>query len=280
MFAKINLIPRFLILATLFCFSIQSVEGLPPFPRAIPQKKEREKKKEKIKVKVEENPLLPYLLPENHHLQVVLKKLLNNSNMFRSPTHFRQAGFQVKMGHKHLMVGAHPSMPDHLIKRFPDSVPSIMQLENFIKRINGANLIRELIKERNYDRLVVPKKWVYQLPSSFAKFPSTKSYILIVEKMDIYNEKENHEHYYKMDEETLTQLCSTLHAIGGCDGYPRNQPFIKTGQIAFVDTEHVGEMKDHFHKHIIPALSPDMQIFADQLWRELERAEQGAMRKN
>jgi len=144
--------------------------------------------------------------------------------------------------------------------------------------VTGAQRIREYIKEHHFKHIVVPDKWIYKLPKSFAEDSKTPSYILIVEKMDIYSDFDDpngtaRQLYYNMDIEILTELCTILHAIGGCDAFPRNQPFTRSGQIAFVDTEHVGQMKGHFIKHIVPALNPDLQAYALALWMQLEDEE-------
>lgn len=217
--------------------------------------------------------LTEYLLPENHPLQEQLSTLFNDPKMFRSPNRFKNAGFDVKLGHFKLMVGAHPSIPEHLCKKFSDNQSQSYQIKNYIKRIKGAAVIKEYIEKHNFKHLVVPEKWLYPLPSFFSK---NRTYVLIVEKMDIYTDWDEpdgiaRELYYNMDIEILTELCTILHDIGGCDGYPRNQPFTRSGQIAFVDTEHVGKYKGHFKKHIVPALNPDLQRYALDLWEKLER---------
>ena len=61
--------------------------------------------------------------------------------------------------------------------------------------------------------------------------------------------------YDNMEIDILTELCTILHDVGGCDALPRNQPFTLSGKIAFVDTEHVGLLfKYHFRKIFVPAL--------------------------
>lgn len=217
------------------------------------------------------NPLEPYLLPKDHPLHDILPYLFQDSHMFRSSKHFARAGFKIKHGHRNLMVAFHPAVPLYLFKKFPDDMNQSSQLRNFIKRIQGAHIVRESIKKNNCKHLVVPQKWIYELPKRFSK-DGSKSYILIVENMDIFSREENLDLYYHMDKEILTELCIVLHDVGGCDAFPRNQPFTRSGKIAFIDTEHVGlpRFRDHFIKHVVPALNEDLQAYATALWRKLE----------
>ncbi len=221
-----------------------------------------------------------YLIPKHHPLREQLHHLFKHSHMFGSAESFTNAGFEVRFGHRDLMVGAYPSFPEYLFKKFADCRSQKMQLKNFIKRIEGAKVLRQYIEDHNFKHLVVPEKWLYKLPRRFSKKPKNKpAYILIVENMDIYDDwddlnGEARNRYYNMDIEMLTELCTVLHDVGGCDGYPRNQPFTRSGKIAFVDTEHVGKLKGHFIKHIVPALNEELQVYALALWEKLEQEEQ------
>jgi hypothetical protein len=218
------------------------------------------------------HPLKSYFLPRNHPLNSSLGHLFQYSFMFRSPKYLTAAGFHVKVSHHRLMVAKHPNISNYLIKKFIDRIPRTSQLKNFIKRIRGARCLRQHIKKLGLKHIVVPHKWLYPLPKKF----SSNSYVLVVEEMDVYDDWDDpngkaRELYYNMDREILTEFCMLLHAVGGCDSIPRNQPFTRSGQIAFIDTEHVGEHKGHFYKHIVPALNPELQDYAIALWKKLEQ---------
>jgi hypothetical protein len=219
--------------------------------------------------------LKPYLLPKSHPLQIPLANLFHQPEMFHSHIHFSHAGFTVIRGNKKtkLMIGAHPSIPLHLIKKFPNAIPQSSQLKNFIKRIQGAKVLRSYIQKHNFKHLVVPEKWLYKLPKNF---PS-HSYVLIVEKIDIYDDwddrkGETRDLYYNMNKEVLTELCIILHDVGGCDSLPRNLPFTRSGKIAFIDTEEVGTTKTikQFHRDTIPMLNKELQDYAIALWEQLD----------
>lgn len=243
----------------------------------------------------DKNSLKRYLLPNQHPLHSQLKDIFVYSNMFQSIKHFRKAGFQVRESPNHfkdvgfkgndknrkgkprlwrIMVAAHPSCPGYLFKKFTDKISQEAQLRNYIKRIKGAEKIRNYINKHHFKHIVVPHKWLYKLPKSFHRL-KPNSYILVVERMDIYDDWEDpngqaRKLYYNMDKETLTEFCTLLHAIGGCDAFPRNQPFTRSGKIAFIDTEHVGQKEEHFFKYIVPALNKELQAYAIALWAKLE----------
>lgn len=216
-----------------------------------------------------------YLLPQAHPLQELLAHLFPDPLMFKSDSHLRNAGFIVKFGNQRtkLMIGAHPLIPQYLIKKFPEDISQTKQLENFVRRIEGSQILRHSIKKHHFKHLVVPKKWLYKLPKGFPE----RSYVLIVEKMDIYDDWEDpngetRKLYYNMDIEVLTELCTLLHDVGGCDSLPRNLPFTRSGQIAFIDTEHVGtaKTKGQFHKDTLPLLNKELQAYAIALWEKLD----------
>lgn len=219
-----------------------------------------------------------YLLPNDHPAKNILPTLFLNPYMFASSKKWEKEGFTVKLGYK-IMVGFHPSLPGYVIKKFRNNVSPKKQLDNFIKRIEGAKLLKDYIAQHNFTHLTVPEKWLYKLPKCFS-ITGKETYVLVVENMDIFDDWDNPKGetrrlYYNMDMETVTELCITLHDVGGCDAYLKNQPFTHSGKIAFVDTEHVGVEKyhDYFKKNIVPFLNPEMQAYAVDLLQKLQEEE-------
>lgn len=219
------------------------------------------------------------LLPTDHPLQKKLSKLFKYPVMFNSSSQFRAAGFDVNPRvHLGLMVAKHPSIKKYVIKKYQNNVLQKLQLEKYLKRIAGALILKKYIKEHNYKHLVVPDKWIYELPSAFS-MRGVKSYVLIAEEMDLCAgaddpNSENGRNYYQMTEKVFIELCTLMHDLGGCDAYPRNQTFTKSGKIAFIDTEDVGNKKSHFPQNIIPLLNEDLKDQAQSIWDQLEYEEQ------
>lgn len=221
-----------------------------------------------------EEEILAYLLPKEHKLQPLLAALFDDPDMFQSHEHFKNAGFEIIRGNRSLLIGRHPSIPNYLFKKFSDIQSQQAQLNNYVQRIKGANVLRKAIRKRQFKRVVVPGKWLYELPSHFSKHKSEKTYLLIVERMDIYTDHDERKlQYYNMDIDVLTEFCTILHDVGGCDAYPLNQPLTRSGKIAFVDTEHVGKRPSNFKLKIIPSLNPELQAYALALWDKLEEEE-------
>lgn len=223
----------------------------------------------------EEHPEKGDFLPRHHPLRPLLRGIFNKRGMFQSRHHYKAAGFNIVRGHNDLMVGFHPDAPGYLFKKFTDDHSQRSQLRNFLKRIKGAKTVRACIKRHGFKRLVVPHKWLYPLSKSLVTWDHRRPYLLIVEDMRICDAKENAQRYREMDIETLTELCTVLHEVGGCDAYPRNQCFTFSGKIAFVDTEHVGRLKGHFVQHIVPALREELRPYAIALWNRLEEEKEG-----
>jgi hypothetical protein len=216
------------------------------------------------------------LLSWKNPLQIRLKHLFQNPHIFRSPQHLKQAGFDL-LGktRRGFMVASHPVMGNYLIKKFQDYVPWTQQMDNYLRRINGARRLREFIKVNHLKHIVVPQKWLYQLPEQFTD-PTTdkKSYVLVVEKIDICSggadpEGEIAKQYYQIDFDILRELCIVLYYFRGLDSGLQNMPFTHQNKIAFIDTEHWGNQRKGFLSHAMHYLSPDRQEYALAVFEEL-----------
>lgn len=229
----------------------------------------------------EKTEINDYLLPKNHSLNNELKSLFKSSSLFHSPFTLKHAGFQVyERIHNHLMVVRHPLISNYLFKKYQNCIPEKVQLKQYLARLRGAKIIQEYIDKHKLKHIVVPKKWLHIIHDKWlCKINAElqmKSYLLIAEDMDICEGGddplgENVKQYKKMTPEILYELCQIMHAIGGCDAFPRNQSFTKTGKIAFVDTERVGYKKDQILRRIFPILSKEMQSYGKQIWEQLEK---------
>lgn len=204
--------------------------------------------------------------------EILLESLFTDPDLFESPEKMKEAGFIVnRRVHEELMVATHPLLKKYIFKKYTNKIPHEVQLAKYIHRINGARIIETHLTKYKFKHLVVPKKWIYPLPSHYGE----ESYLVVAEylpicKGDDHRSGENGQRYYNMSKEVLKELIYLMHKLGGCDAWPRNQPFTKDGKIAFVDTEHVGEKKRHFARHIIPRLNPDLQKYANGLLRKLK----------
>lgn len=218
-----------------------------------------------IRPYAEQESIDEWLLPKKHPLHKRLKKLFSDRAIFDSPQALQEAGFDVnKRVHKKLMVFTHPDVPEYIFKKFQNGVLRSEQLEKYIIRLKGAKAVRDAIKDLALTSIVVPNKWLFRLPNA------RKEYVVVAQRFDICAgdddpDGENVHRYRTMSYKTLKELCMIMNALGGCDAWPRNQPFTKQGKIAFIDTEHVGHKEAHFAKHILPLLDEQMQAYAQKI---------------
>lgn len=187
--------------------------------------------------------------------------------MFDRDRDWRKVGFTVegKGAKSDIMVAAHPSAPGYLFKKYSKKVSLKEQLANYRRRIEGAEKLRELITAQQLTRIVVPQKYLHELPPEFAH-KGVSSYVLVVERLDLLKNSESKRLYREMTNEALQQLCLVLRTFQGLDSGVRNVPFTRDGQIAFIDTERWSEKKKKVHLHRIREyLSDEQRVFAEAL---------------
>jgi hypothetical protein len=163
--------------------------------------------------------------------------LFRDPRMFNSRSSFAAAGFEVKQPASHnIMVGSHPSVGQYLFKKYNHDVPLDEQEENYETRIEGAQKIRWVIDRYQLRHLVVPHKWLYELPRSFSK-RKRSSYVLVADRIDLLSVDETTRRYRNIDPAVLDDLCRVLFHFRGFDAAIHNLRFTTSGQIAFIDTE-------------------------------------------
>lgn len=216
-------------------------------------------------------------LPDDHPLQSKLKKLFKDRSMFRSHSHLENLGFYT-LTHKEekIMVAGHPDLKSYLIKKFSDanSSPKAVQLNNYLKRIAGARALKEFIDLNHLKHIVVPQKWLYELPAQFNDAATgEKSYVLIVEDMDIYTEKGSRGRaakYQKIKYDILKELCIVVYYFRGLDSVRSNLAFTNQNKISFIDTECWDEWdREGFLARIMPYLKPRCREYAKKVFKEL-----------
>ena len=203
-------------------------------------------------------------LPETHQLQKLLPTLFTDAQLFDSPESLREAGFEVNPRvHKGLMVFTHPKIKKYIFKKYQNEIDHERQISKYKARLEGAQKIRHACQKYGLKHIVVPNKWLYRLP----KIYGDDEYLVVAERLKIVpgddkKNSKNIECYHTMSYEVLQELCLIMKVLGGCDAWPRNQPFTVDGKIAFIDTEHVGQKPAHFAKHVLPLLPPEKQAYA------------------
>lgn len=202
--------------------------------------------------------IAPYLLPNTHPVKPKLEKLFRKERYISSLDTLKKGDFSVRgPGSGRTLVAKHKKLPDVLIKIFPDDEP-INELKQFMKRIKGAQVAREIIAKYQLDWLFkVPRKWIFILPQDPpATGPYPKNLVLVVEDMEVLPKSEN---YPKWKSSSMTK--KKLDAIyillteGGFNDLALafNIPFCKDGKLAVVDTEDYHKWPipyDRLHKYL------------------------------
>jgi hypothetical protein len=217
-----------------------------------------------------------YLLPSNHPLQKQLKGLFTDPEMFEWPTYWNRAGFAVlDRVHRGFMVASHPLVKNYLFKKLQNSTPPSEQLSNYLRRIKGARALSKFIQDNHLKHIIVPQKWLYQLPKQFADPKTNEStYILIVEKIDLYSKAELPNQYAHIKKGHLKELCKVVYSFRGLDSVLHNMPFTHQQKIAFIDTERWERKREGFLHHVMPYLSHKKQAYARSVFQKLKKRNQ------
>lgn len=203
----------------------------------------------------------PYFLPSDHPIKENLDQFFQ-TRVTESLESFQKAGFKNAFLREptNIVFGKHPLFKGYLFKVYLDSQPSLCEWDNWVKRIDGAKAIKECIDQHCFTHFVVPNKWIYPLPQDNYE----KNFILIVEEIPLLKGKENSIKYKKgMTPQILDELFCIITEAGLLDSVFRNNiPFAKTGQIAFIDTEHSGFPPECIpYGRLLPYLSKEMQVY-------------------
>ena len=158
--------------------------------------------------------------------------------MFSSRSSFAAAGFEVvrQPASHNIMVGRHPSVEGYLFKKYNNDIPLDEQEENYETRLRGAEKIRAVVDRYRLQHIVVPHKWLYELPRKFSKRRNS-SYVLVVDRIDLLSVDESTRRYREISPAVLDDLCHVLYRFRGFDAAIHNLRFTPSGQIAFIDTE-------------------------------------------
>jgi hypothetical protein len=198
-----------------------------------------------------------------------LGDLFTERKMFNSMRSFEQAGFKLIAHAPHkIMSGSHKHARGYLFKKYNNDRPGKKQIKNYMRRIEGARLLRNFIAEHGLRHVVAPRKWLYELPESFPE-----RYLVVVDKLDLVSDDATLRKYARIREEHLRELAMVLFYFRGLNSWTKNLPFTEDGEIAFVDTERWHSDKDYL-RLIGDHLPNDRRKQAEDLFKELRR--QGA----
>ncbi|MGR3952466.1 MAG: hypothetical protein QRY74_06215 [Chlamydia sp.] len=198
----------------------------------------------------------PHLLSDENPLKPILDTLFSKERVTFNKASLEKAGFMIKFDQprSYIIVAAHPLLPGYLIKLYLDSElrlkRNIPGWRWFVQRVRSAKTIDRVIKEKNIQNFVVPKKWIYALPATplpeNSRKYARKNEILIVEDMDLCSRQESEKAWKSViTERHLKELVTILQKAGGSGYRPENIVYTKSGKFAFIDTEYHKKVSDY-----------------------------------
>lgn len=202
-----------------------------------------------------------------------LNEIFGDPAMFNSRDAWEQAGFKVpdRYDNNKILVARHDAMPGYLFKKHANLVDLSKQQRNYERRIEGADRVRSFSARRQLHRILVPHKWLYELPKNFGTKKQT-AYVLIVECLPILDLFASERAYGSIDANLLGELCVVLHEFYGLDFSMTNAPFTEDGRIAFIDTESWSRPKKKDHLGVIAKhVPPDIRDLAKKIFEGLRK---------
>ncbi len=190
-----------------------------------------------------------HLLPLQHPIRAFLDSIFLQVRATKDSTTFRQAGFITLAARPRsfVRVASHPHLRGYLVKAYLDTVLSKKyhreSWEWLVKRCEGADKIRRIIRKRKIKHFSVPYKWIYCLPPepSPPKDSLHKRHLalLCVKNMHLVPREENYYAWsHNITEEHLDELFVIISHAKGASYRPDNIAYTKKGQFAFIDTEY------------------------------------------
>ena len=200
-----------------------------------------------------------------------LSALFRDEDMFDSRHAWSGAGFRVndRSNNGKIMVASHPSVQGLLFKKYASDFAEKDQTKNYERRLEGANRLRAFADSRRLGSIVIPRKWIMELPRPFSRRET--AHVLVVEQLDLLSDDQTKAAYRRIDLNVLGDLCVVLFHFRGMDSNAKNIPFVSDGRIGLIDTEHWDRStsKPYLH-HVGEYLSKDRKALAKKIFGQLK----------
>ena len=174
--------------------------------------------------------------------EIDLDRLFDRKSIFDSVEKLHEAGFLIVRGstENRVTVFGHASLPGYLFKKFLRDVkhPYKKQLASYERRVNGAGALKAHLDALSIDSIVVPRKWLCELPPRF-RHNGKRQYVVIVEKCNLLERDKTKQRYRGIPKDTIRDLCTIFFTFKRVDFAVRNMPFTPEGKIAFIDTGYL-----------------------------------------
>lgn len=194
----------------------------------------------------------PFQLPSNHPARPILDDIFEDSHhILRNIDTFTGAGFITlfKQPLSHIIVAKHPNLKGYLVKAYLDSKANGKNTDPgwkwLVRRCQGAENIRKLIRKKNLKHFTVPDKWIYMTDPK-AYNPAKQNIILIVTDMNLVSKDESRYAWKNLvGKEHLDELyCIFSHGYSSC-WLVSNIPYTKDGKFSCIDTEYPKRSMDY-----------------------------------
>jgi hypothetical protein len=216
----------------------------------------------------------PFVIDDDHPMKLVLDNIFMSARVTLDAKTFKANGFKIisRRPRSYVCVATHPLLPNYIIKAYLDTerrekreTPSWKWL---VRRCEGAEKIRDIIKKKKIKNFVVAEKCIYPLPARPSPpddFDHTRHLaILLATDMDLAPADDN---YYAwanyITEEHLDELYTIITYAKGSSYRPDNICYTNQGLFAFIDTEYPSEGPDY--KSIRRHLNSKMRSYWDYL---------------
>jgi hypothetical protein len=195
-----------------------------------------------------------------------LPALFTDRKMFDSYGRFEDAGFKLAAHAEHkMMAGRHKALPSYMFKKYNNDKDGTEQIRNYMRRIEGARILRRFIEERGFSRVCAPRKWLYELPESFPE-----RYLLVTDRLDLVGKDSTERAYHRIGKDQLRELATVLYYFRGLNSTADNLPFTEDKKIAFIDTERWSNDKDYLRK-VGLRLTAARRELAKEIYDDLKR---------
>jgi hypothetical protein len=198
-----------------------------------------------------------------------LSALFRDEDMFDSRRSWSEAGFRVieRSNNGKIMVARHASVQGLLFKKYTSDVDEKDQTRNYERRLEGANRLRSFADSRRLEHIVVPRKWLLELPRPFSR----DSHVLVAEQLDLLSDDQTKAAYRRIDPSVLGDLCTVLFHFRGMDSIAKNIPFVSDGRIGLIDTEHWDRSTSKPYLHRVGEYLPkDLKALSKKMFGQLE----------
>lgn len=210
--------------------------------------------------------LAPYFIPEEHEAAQALDKIFLSTDrrVTKNLANLKRAGFRLVTFGKYTKttIVSHHKIPGYLFKIYTDEEGPGNGNSRCLARVVGASLVAEVIEKNHSEEFFkVPKKWIYPIPNGTNH--KKCQFLVVAEKMDIYDSKKNKKMWKDEDLVTcefLERFFLVIKEAGLGDSlYINNIPFCHDKKVAFIDTEWYNWDKIHWEwlRNRLPASRVD-----------------------